>query len=218
MRLLIVSVVVLVGGCGGTVGSSGSPDGAVAVHGGDSSIVDTLGSADAVPAADTASLGQTLESGDATSLPNEAGPGVDADPCTVVLASSYDQTCVVDTDCASVGQISSCPRRGYDWCERWQVNRRVLTQYTAALQRAVGVPFDGGVSSGCVDLSPCCRGGMCTSSCVSPEDALPACADAGGSCGGPFPNPNGRCALGSKQGPLDACAYSDEVCCIFSAN
>ena len=51
-----------------------------------------------------------------------------------------------------------------------------------------------------------CQAALCT---LDPSDTLPACTDAGGAC---------QYAAGptdcSKPGPPDACAYSDEVCCV----
>ncbi len=57
-------------------------------------------------------------------------------------------------------------------------------------------------------VGPCCRNGTCTGVCSSPSDTLPSCADAGGSC---YLSAGTTCGT---AGPPDACAYSDEMCCV----
>lgn len=141
--------------------------------------------------------------------------GVDAATviaCSIVLASDYDQSCVVDSDCVAVGQAPQCPATACDGCTTEGINRSAMAQYMTAFARAQASspmgPFD---VCGC----PCESGAVCHSSkCQAafceppPPDTLPACADAGGRCAY---SANTTC---NGAGPPDACAYSDEFCCL----
>ena len=131
--------------------------------------------------------------------------------CHVVLASDYDQSCVVDSDCVAVGQVNSCPANACSGCgPTAAINKSALASYQPALSSALASASDGT----CACPNECgiavCRNGKCQDSCIPPAtDTLPACADAGGTC---------QYAAGptdcSKPGPPDTCAYSDEVCCV----
>ncbi|MGO9838206.1 MAG: hypothetical protein ACLP1X_28840 [Polyangiaceae bacterium] len=133
-----------------------------------------------------------------------------SEPCSVVLASDYDQSCTVDTDCTLVGEVPSCPAEACDGCTLWAINKGAITHYMTAFSQAfASVP--SGTGCGCIaEDGPCCRGGQCTAMCSSSTDVLPACADAGGFC-----SLGANISCGSA-GPPDSCAYSDEVCCLPS--
>ena len=153
-------------------------------------------------------LASGCTSSNAGNGPVDASSGADATSCRIVLASDYDQSCVADTDCVAVGQIPSCPAAPCDGCQEWTVSKNALAQYvTAAAPTSVT-----GADCGCPSYNPlpCCRGGTCTTMCSSSTDTLHACSDAGGSCSYPA---QAGCSSG-KAGPPDACAYSDEVCCL----
>ena len=148
----------------------------------------------------------------------EAGSNRDSaasnpDACTIVLASDYDQSCVMDTDCASVGQVPECPVTDCLICIPGAINKSELARYMTALSKAgMSEPPGGPTICNC----PCetgfaiCRGGKCQAGpCGAPgSDTLPDCANAGGTCGYVA---NTIC---NRAGPPDSCAYSDEMCCL----
>jgi hypothetical protein len=68
-----------------------------------------------------------------------------------------------------------------------------------------------GTGCGCpCESGALCRSGKCQAAFCGPPpaDTLPACADAGGRCAY---SANTTC---NGMGPPDACAYSDEFCCL----
>jgi hypothetical protein len=134
----------------------------------------------------------------------------DASSCSIVVASDYDQSCAADTDCVAVGEVSGCPAIECDVCATEAVNKHAAPRYQAALSQALA-SSPAGTPCGCpCESGAVCRGGTCQAAfCVPPRtDTLPACADAGGTCAY---SANTTC---NGMGPPDACAYSDEVCCL----
>jgi hypothetical protein len=135
-------------------------------------------------------------------------PG-DGSSCSPVLASDYDQSCTVDSDCVAVGEEPQCPASGCE-CPSAAVNKGVATQYQAALSRAstIRLPVSG-CSCAC-ESAALCRGGKCQASLCSPPltDTLAACANLGGQC---TYSANTTCG---GMGPPGSCAYSDEFCCL----
>lgn len=132
------------------------------------------------------------------------------DECAVVLASDYDQSCAVDSDCVAVGEVASCPAEACDSCTTAAVNKSAAATYTTAFQRALA-SAPTGPACGCpCESGAVCRGGTCQAAYCAPpsSDTGPACADAGGIC---MYSANTTC---NGEGPPDACAYSDEVCCL----
>ena len=131
--------------------------------------------------------------------------------CHVVLASDYDQSCVADSDCFAVDQVTSCPASVCMGCgPTAAINKSALASYQPTLSSSLASASGGECAcpSGC-DVAVC-RNGTCQDGCSAPAaDTLPACANAGGTC---------QLAEGGlscpKSGPPDACAYSDEVCCV----
>lgn len=153
------------------------------------------------------SVETSVDSGKGDSSHGDAMMNVDANACRPVLASDYDQSCTVDTDCVTVGEVSSCPADCYIACALWTISKKVAPQYMTALSLAAA----GTSPPACfcpAEGLPCCRSGSCTTTCSSRTDALPACADAGGYC-----IVQAGCGSG-MEGPSGACAYSDETCCL----
>ncbi len=125
----------------------------------------------------------------------------------LIQASSSDQSCTTDTDCVVIAEGNGCDVSAFD-CPNAAINKGGYAQYQSDIAKTPSAWCYA--PSGCPNESgPCCRGGKCQvgSGCFSPADTLPACADAGGTCS-PFVTSCG------KAGPPDACAYSDEMCCV----
>ena len=134
-------------------------------------------------------------------------------PCSPVLASDYDQSCTVDTDCVAVGEVSSCPAFACDGCTTEAINKSVMAQYMTAFAQAFTSKAPG-TGCGCpCESGAVCRGGKCQAAFCGPPtaDTLPACANAGDAGGMCLYSANATC---SGMGPPDACAYSDEFCCL----
>jgi hypothetical protein len=131
--------------------------------------------------------------------------------CTPVLASDYDQSCLGDSDCVAVGEAPECPPTGCG-CPLQSINQRAKARYMTALSRAFATQSPGvRCSCPCIGaLEAVCRGGKCLAAGCAPDrtDTLPACANAGGSCGYRITT---TCNV---AGPPDSCAYSDELCCL----
>lgn len=145
----------------------------------------------------------------ATSASSDGGSGP-AD-CTI-LASNYDQSCTVDTDCVLVTTGNWCGTGCL--CAVAAINTGASAAFNeATAQTPVGSGEVSGDDCPCPPVpGPCCRQGGCTTSCLSQTDTLPTCADAGGTC-------EFSCVLsdGELMGPMPVCAYADEVCCVPSS-
>jgi hypothetical protein len=134
-----------------------------------------------------------------------------AGPC-MISASSYDQSCAVDTDCQEVSSgdycsASTCLTGGS------AINAGALAQFNDDVSKTpLGSGVLGSVFCGRRFSSTlCCRQGQCEaqpSACSPPADTFPSCADAGGTC---TLSVQTTCFM---TGPPDGCAYSDEVCCL----
>jgi hypothetical protein len=145
----------------------------------------------------------------------DAGTGVlpdagGAPACTTVVASDYDQSCAVDTDCVAVGEVTQCPASPCDGCPSEAINASAMAKYETAI-----APDFASEPSGQHCSCPCeggavCRNGKCQAAFCSPptSDTLPACANTDGMC---VYSANTTC---DTMGPADACAYADEVCCL----
>lgn len=119
--------------------------------------------------------------------------------------SNYDQSCSVDTDCELVSSGDYCG--GECQCGRSTINVNAVAQFNADVASAQSGSDAPDTFCGCpLETEPCCRGGICQVQCSFPGDTLAACVDAGGTC-----MPFFMCA---QPGPSNACAYSDEACCI----
>jgi|GEM_PF-2409273 len=139
----------------------------------------------------------------------DAATGADSGTC-MISASHYDQACTVDTDCAIVSSGDYCVAGCL--CGGSALNVSALGQFNADVSKTpLGSGALGMVVCSCpAEFGACCRQGICqaSSGCFSPSDTLPACANAGGTCQPPFVT---AC---NHPGPADACAYSDELCCL----
>jgi hypothetical protein len=163
-----------------------------------------------VDASTGADRGATDGSNDGLTIDGSDHADADAysGPC-MISASSYDQSCTVDTDCQEVTSTNYCAVNCL--CGGSAINVGAAAQFNEDIGKT---PLGSGtLFGGCPCASsfgPCCRGGTCTATCFSPSDTLPSCADAGGTCLVSSPG-SVTC---TKNGPPDACAYSDEVCCV----
>jgi hypothetical protein len=140
----------------------------------------------------------------------DAPVDVDSGAC-VILASNYDQSCSVDSDCAMVSSGNYCV--GGCFCGGSAINVGASARFAADVARAqVGVPPGPGCGCG-AEFGPCCIAGKCQAgyaACLAPpSDTLAACADAGGTCAR-FIEECGARGLG----PSNSCAYPDEMCCL----
>src|ERR1019366_5003103 len=153
--------------------------------------------------------GRNMDAGSSS----DAAPNVDAPPCSPVLASDYDQSCTVDTDCVEVGEVAECPATACDECTTEAINKNAMAQYMTALSPAFASEPAGEDCNCNCEGTAVCRGGKCQEGyCAPPSaDTLPACADAGDAGGVCVYSTNTGC---SRMGPPDACAYSDEMCCL----
>ena len=126
-----------------------------------------------------------------------------------IKASNYDQSCASDSDCVAVTEGDFCVP-GANVCPMATISKSGLAQYQADVAKTQAAVC--GAFAGCPELgTPCCRSGTCQPgvSCTAPSDTLPACADAGGTCGAFVVGCGGQGA-----GPPDSCAYPDEMCCL----
>jgi len=137
-----------------------------------------------------------------------ANSGSSASVSCNISASNYDQSCAADSDCTGVTEGDYCSATEC-LCGWGTISVSALPKYNADVAKT---PIGSGAIEGALcncpaEASPCCRSGACTMSCGAPADTLPECADAGG-----------RCIYGATScippGPPDACAYSDEICCL----
>ena len=77
-----------------------------------------------------------------------------------IAASSYDQSCQIDSDCVPVAETNFCGNMAI--CPNAAINKNALSQYESDIAKTtVGMCF---VSSSCpfsAGVGPCCRAGMC---------------------------------------------------------
>jgi hypothetical protein len=132
-------------------------------------------------------------------------------PCTPVLASGYDQSCDADTDCVGVGEVPSCSTSTCA-CPTAAVNKSANAQYSALFSQVTAAHPPAPCNCPCLS-GAICRDGTCQAAYCGPPpaDTLPGCANAGDAGGMCAYSANTTC---SGMGPPDACAYSDEVCCL----
>jgi len=217
VRAFISTIIAMIGaGCGGresgTPAASCNDNGTVHASGTSWPCSDDCNTCSCSDGAITSALLRCLPRGSDGGMIDEAGEesGADsgADANCVVSASSYDQSCTVDTDCQEVTSTNYCATDCL--CGGSAINVAAVASFSADVAKTplgsgllhdVGCPCEG-------SLGPCCRAGQCVVTCFAPSDTLPDCADAGGAC-----LPSARATCGAT-GPPDGCAYSDEVCCL----
>jgi hypothetical protein len=112
-----------------------------------------------------------LHSGVCTSVV-DSGLAADSSAC-VISASSFDQSCTVDTDCWMVSSGDYCSKGCL--CGGSAVNTAALVLFNEAVSKTpLGMGAFGDVVCGCpLLLSPCCRHGVCQegfSVCSVPAD------------------------------------------------
>jgi hypothetical protein len=93
----------------------------------------------------------------------DAGNSCTDASATTVRASSYDQSCTVDTDCVGVSQGDSCNPCDFS-CVNASINSGALTQYTSDTANfpAVLAVAKGACASSCGGPeTACCIGGTC---------------------------------------------------------
>jgi hypothetical protein len=95
----------------------------------------------------------------------EASDAADADSCITVLASDYDQSCSVDSDCAFIFQKPGCAPGCWN-CLFVGINKTVYGQYRMALFEALA---GGPPLCNCPALvsTACCRQGTCQTICAN---------------------------------------------------
>jgi hypothetical protein len=89
----------------------------------------------------------------------------------VIRASSFDQTCAVDTDCVAINEGSTCNACNFV-CPTAAISVDALPQYSSATANLVPASYLLCPSS-CPAGRTCCRGGMCHLD--SPLSHDPAC-------------------------------------------
>jgi hypothetical protein len=107
----------------------------------------------------------------------------DASP-QVIMASSYDQSCTVDTDCVGVSEGNSCKPCDFS-CSNATINAGALAKYTSDTAHFPAVvAFDHGVcpSSCGGPVGLCCLGGKCHRGSPCPFEVLMG-GDAGADAG-----------------------------------
>jgi len=142
-----------------------------------------------------------------------ANSSCDEPDAQVIAATSYDQSCVTDSDCALVAVGDFCHPRPS--CPSGVISQSALPKYQSDVSQTYA-PQCSEISS-CPLNWACCRNGRCVmDSCFSPDDTLPECADAGGSCMVTSTVGTSASCPGPNVGPPDSCAYPDETCCLPS--
>ncbi|MGA2449045.1 MAG: hypothetical protein ABTD50_10245 [Polyangiaceae bacterium] len=151
--------------------------------------------------------------------PDSAGGldgGTDADAASCMIsASNYDQSCTADTDCEMVWSGDYCSLNCLcGGSASSAINNGASAQFALDVSETpLGSGALGTVDCNCpAILGPCCRSGKCeaNSACLSsPQDTLPACADAGGTCVAEDVTP-----CSTVAGPPNSCAYANETCCL----
>ena len=145
-------------------------------------IVAGLGACGATPAQLPDGGAAGSNTGGSSGSAGASGGSTSSDPgaCIVVLASDYDQSCVVDTDCVAVNEVRRCPITDCSGCLRKGVNKGAMAQYTAALSQDVSLEPPGVVCHCPCEGPTVCREGKClAASCIPPPaDTRAACANA----------------------------------------
>jgi hypothetical protein len=112
-----------------------------------------------------------LHTGECTSL-SDSGAPADGGAC-VISASSYNQSCTVDSDCRLVSAGNYCSATCL--CGGSAINAASVAQFNEDVSKTpLGSGAFGQVICGCPDeVPPCCRQGVCQASfaaCSVPAD------------------------------------------------
>jgi hypothetical protein len=100
-------------------------------------------------------IGRTCVYGDAT------GPDRCADASAqAIMASSYDQSCQKDSDCAAIEEGNFCSPGANNGCTNAAINKSALAQYQSDLAKTTaGVCY--GLAGCPAESGPCCQNGVC---------------------------------------------------------
>jgi hypothetical protein len=152
-------------GCGGATQGSGPVDAGKGDSNGDASI-------------DASHVVALTDGG------QEARVDIDVDSAACMLvASNYDQSCAVDTDCAIVGTGNYC-EANQCYCGGSSINANAVPQFQADVAKTpVGMGDVPSGNCGCpFEGPPCCAGGKCQTggACTSVMGADAAANDASG--------------------------------------
>ncbi|MGO9838732.1 MAG: hypothetical protein ACLP1X_31520 [Polyangiaceae bacterium] len=119
-----------------------------------------------------------------TALDAAVSPGVEAAACTsrMIVASSFDQSCVSDFDCVGVAEGNACEACGLV-CPLAAISKRALPAYLAAIANSPAEAPGMQCLTNCPNYGmPCCNSGQCTDQCPDMVLSLSDCAEAGGAC------------------------------------
>jgi hypothetical protein len=100
----------------------------------------------------------------------------------MIVASSFDQSCVSDFDCVGVAEGNACEACGLE-CPLAAISTRALPAYQAATANTPATAPGAKCGTSCPEYGrPCCNGGQCTDQCPNIVLGLSDCAEAGGAC------------------------------------
>jgi hypothetical protein len=164
-------------GCSSTSAGEGAADGGAMTPDAQSVSTETPACAAAggqckAAASCTALSPETCENG-AVCCFDDICASEDASP-QVVMASSYDQSCAVDTDCVGVSEGNSCKPCDFN-CSNATINAGALAKYTSDTSHFPAVvAFDHGVcpSSCGGPVGLCCLSGKCHLGSPCPFEVL----------------------------------------------
>jgi hypothetical protein len=152
-RSLLLSVLVgsLILACGGRTDQSGS-------IGSDAGGIRPTATMEADASADATAAEPARRTAEGGAV---EGAAASSRPCSII-ASSYDQSCAVDSDCVAVVEVLGC---GDCACWTGAINKREQARYTrdsSGLAPSAGAGICG---CPCEAASPHCCGGVCTNTC-----------------------------------------------------
>jgi hypothetical protein len=109
--------------------------------------------------------------GECTSV-SDSGTSADGGAC-LISASSYDQSCTIDSDCRMVSSGNYCSATCL--CGGSAINAAAVAQFNEDVSKTpLGSGAFGNVVCGCpAEIAPCCRQGVCEGSfaaCSVPAD------------------------------------------------
>jgi len=95
----------------------------------------------------------------------DTSDSADTISCIVVVASDYDQSCSLDTDCLAVPQKTGCPSGCWYCFFSVAINKNAYPQYrTALLQAFASAPPPCNCPSEGIEAA-CCRNDRCQTVC-----------------------------------------------------
>ncbi len=159
-RVLALASLLVLGACGKSGAVESSPVSACAAVGGECvwKVCSAIGSQDCGPGEGQCCL-------DAVNASTCATDGA----VPTILASNYDGTCMVDSDCVAAGVGNPCGSPCEVFCRlNAAINRSSLAQYNADVAR---IPATFGGCFCPVSAPPCCNFGTCGLGCPVGGDA-----------------------------------------------